>query len=141
MSTLKNILPIILLLALIGTIAYAVSTQLTIQNDGTIVGFYAYDTAIEGTPIDTIEWGNIAPDSTNTKAIYIESTLTETVTLTIEFVNLDPIFTVTYLPEDLTIAADATSRLEVTFTLIVPMDTGVIDTIDFQTIIDIAEAT
>ena len=117
----SNLLPILIALTLIGVIAYAVSTQLSIDNNGTVIGVVAYPDDESTTPLETIEWGGIIAGGTAIKEIYIESTLTEDITIT---------FTTTDLPTDFVITCAPTipeilvgERILVTLTLIVPDDT------------------
>lgn len=85
MASIRNLLPILLVLALIGTIAYAVSTQISFPNDGNVVvtveltAFMDEELTIEVTELN---WVDIEPASTIDKVIYLNSTSNVPVNIT-----------------------------------------------------------
>lgn len=135
---LKNLFPALIIVALLSTIAYAISTQISIDNTGTIGEVLAYTDSASTIPLTSIDWGTVNPGTFKEEVIYINSTLTESATLALTddmSTEEDAVLELSWSLTDFTI--DAGELLTVTLTLTVEANPLDITTIDFQTFIDV----
>lgn len=144
MTTMKNMLPALLILALLGIMAVAAASMFAFNNDGAVatINVAGFQEAACINPLTTLTWDPINPGENASTLIYVNSTGTIPATLNLttsewSSANAEANVTLTWNLEGKTI--NPNSILEATLTLAVASDVEDLTTFSFTAIINAEE--
>lgn len=144
MSKTSNLLPALLILALVGIMAVAAASMFAFNNDGAVatINVTGFQEAACINPLTTLSWAPIAPGENASTLIYVNSTGTMPASLNLttadwSSANAEANITLTWNLEGATIHPN--SILEATLTLAVASDVEDLTTFSFTAIINAEE--
>lgn len=144
MSTLKNWLPVIFIVALLGIVVVAAASHFAFNNSVTVAKINVAGFLEAGciTPLSSLMWPIIAPGGNHTQSIYVNSTGTIPAVLNLTTSDwtptyAEPYITYTWNVENVTIKPN--EILEANITLTLALDMGNVTTSSFTAIINAEE--